>query len=145
MTPTMARPKMYGKGRPGARRYMSGHSSVAGVGGVGSSSPAGLRGQDALADQRQQDGVRILVELRRRRADLGVRLAQLGALGQQRLQARAVDQHAGAAPAAVADHVRRLAERRFEHAGQLPQQPVLAVVVVEHDRAVAGRGGRALP
>src|SRR5262249_31609222 len=42
ITATMARPKMYGNGSAGARRYISGHSSVAAVGGVGSESPAVL-------------------------------------------------------------------------------------------------------
>ena len=98
-------------------------------------------GQDARADQRQQDGVRVFVELGRWGADLLIRLGQVGPLGQQRLQARPVDEHSGATPAAVAEGVRRLVEGRLEHARQLSEQPVFAVVVVEHDRPVRRQVG----
>src|SRR5919202_1138821 len=100
MTATMARPAMKTHGSAGSRRYINGQSSVAGAGGVGS-------GQDTGAYQRQQDGVRIFVELRCGRADLSEGLVEVRPLRQERLQAGAIDQHPGASPAAVTHRVGR--------------------------------------
>ena len=94
----------------GARRYISGHSSVASVGGAGSVAGRVVVAPASPGRPRQQDGVGISFELRRWRADSTYGRASSGRCGQQRVHARTVDQHASASPAAVAHRIGRLTE-----------------------------------
>ena len=89
------------------------------------------RGQGIVALAEDTQGVRM-----RRRRMLGIDAKLVPG---QRCQARSRHNRRGAAPTAVGRHKWRLVESIAHHVGQFLNQPVLPVVVVQHNHSVTAQ------